>query len=220
MKNEIFGILATLLVLASPVMAYTNIWTNLQTTGGTTIYHDKSYVGGMDWSEGAETTDPCDWIYPPVPRTTGFIDETIFNDGSLSVQQYLESDSPWKLRERKEISASGYMEVFKDVVVWTEDKKIDPQSGKLVNPTQAWVHVESNVFPVGNKPTDWYVLMDEPPAAEGNSYPNQGVFERVWQTDDDISLTQKVGINEYPCNLVIPEPPEPLDPHNPCGFCW
>lgn len=187
----------------------THIWTDITNTGGYTKYAEQTMVGGLDWSEGAQTTDPSDYAYPPTPRMTAYISEGFENDGAVQMTKGVNTPRPWELEEYKMIQGTGNTKIWKHVEAWTEDKKIGCD-GKLVYPTEAWVEVDF----VTPKPfwdaESWYVKMDEPDAhddAVPTTNPQTATFDKFIKTNEDFVFQQKVGINNFPSNYQIPELP-------------
>lgn len=203
------AILLTVFALMTAASA-TDIWTEVYSSGGYTAFEQKVWVGGLDWSEGAKTTDPGDYVYPPVPRMTAYINEGFENTGNIYAFQGMTSNAAWELEMRTDISGEGDTNLFKEVLVWTEDKKVDCQTGKLVYPTEAWVETEFTTPKPFQDAQSWHVVMDEPPAKDDvdQETGNYAVFTKTISTDEDFNYAQKVGVNNFPSDYVVPKIPE------------
>lgn len=197
------------MVLAFTVSADTEIWSNIQNTGGLTEYHEVSVVYGQDWSENAETTHPHDWAFP-VTKATGFVDFALENDnGAVNLQTYIDNPRGFEMVKMEVAGGYGDTNIKKTMVSWTEDKKVGIGTNTLVYPTESWAHVEFSTIELSDI-EDVHFLMDKP--FEGNSG-DASVFNKVISTDMEYSFLGKEGINIYPCTYTIPEAPELADPH-------
>lgn len=217
--KRVISLVAMLLLAIGIANAETDIWSKVQSTGGLTEYTEVTSVGGMDWSEGALTTSPQDYAYPPTPRTTAVVQYSTVNSGELSLQTYVNQPNPWEMVKIEYQQGTGYTEIYKDMYVWTEDKK--EVDGVLLYPTEAWA------MTVFQTPVPFYdeenahFLMDMPPARDDEfQVPgNIGVFNKVIVTTDEYIFEGKEGINIMPCPYDIPDFPEPpvIECVEPCG---
>lgn len=198
MKKAIIGLVMALVMLISLVSAATTIESNVHSDGGVVDYYESTWVGGEDWSEGAETTNPWDYHYPPSKEYTGHVDFGLLTDGSVDLYTYVDQPEPWVMSKMECATGSGNTEIYKEMTVWTEDKKIDPQTGLLVYPTEAWASVSFNA---PNVPfSDYesvYFLMNVPPAQDDvfEVPGNIGMFSKHIYTDNDYSFYGFEGIN-------------------------
>lgn len=190
----------------------TDIWTNIYNTGGYTKYAQMTLIGGPDWSEGAATTEPTDYNREgPTPRYTAAIYEGFENEGDVIMEKGLSTPTAWELEGRVDIFGSGNTLIWKEATVWTEDKKINPCTGKLLYPTQAWIEIEFSTLKPFLDEESWYVLMDTPDAYDekvATSNPQFAGFSKYIQTNENFGFSQKVGINNFPSDYVIPRIPD------------
>ncbi len=213
MKKILAAIIA-LALIGAPALASTHIWTEVHNTGGYTKFAENAQVGGEDWSEGAETTDPDDWNTPS-KRYTANINQGFENKGSVYMIKGVHTPTAWELEEKTELVGSGKTEIWKEVTAWTEDKKVDPETGKLVYPTKAWVEVDFSTPKPFHDAESWFVNMNMPSAHDDDAehgIPDEeeqtAYYGKAIVTDEDFNFLEKVGINNFPCNYQIPEWPE------------
>jgi hypothetical protein len=213
MKSLITALVAICL-LASPVLAWSNIRMTYAGTG-TSYMNELATIGGLDWSEGAGTNSPCDYVYPPVPQDTAYIHEVIINVGGISVAKEVRSTGAWELQEDKEVQGYGFTNIRKDVVWWTEDKKeID---GTLIYPTETNIYAEyaewapipsGGMYPVFTDEVEFHNVADQPPAEDyyDQTY-NTHSFSVGYTTNSDFTFMESVGINkDLRCDLDYPRP--------------
>lgn len=210
-------VLAALCMLAVSVSATSEVWSTVYNDGGYTMYEEVTSVGGDDWSEGARTTFPDDYVNPPVKRYTATVNfKTTNYDGEVSIDTYIAQPQPWEMVKIEEVSGSGNTQISKQMAVWTEDKRIDG-TGKLMYPTEAWARTEFYTPTPFSDVEDAYFYMNEPQARDDVTgvLGNIGVFQKTIRTDDPYNFLGKEGINRYPCTYTIPTPPELPSPHQP-----
>ena len=221
MKSLIAALVAICL-LASPVLAWSNV--RMKYFGsGTSYINEFSDIWGPDWSEGAATTDPSDYNYPPTDVQTAFIHEVVINVGDIYVAKEVRSTGPWELQEDKIAQGDGFTNIRKDVVWWTEDKKVcddvngcyDWQQnyveyGKLFYPTKANIYTafSTEFF---NDVEEIHNVANMPPADDDSTtYPQNGLVNSLskgWTTNDPFMFQESVGINkDLRCDLDYPRP--------------
>lgn len=187
--KKLISVLVSLLAL-TPILASTDIWTQLQTGGGYTKYAEMTSVGGYDWSEQSYVM-------------TGNVFDGFENYGTVFMLKGLSTPSAWNMESLQLLSGMGDTLIWKNVDVWSEDSTIDCCTGKLKYPTEAWVEIDFSTPKPFHTANSWYVLLDEPPAEEHHGY-----FNNYIQTDEVFQYAQKVGINNFPSDYSIPQFPE------------
>jgi len=185
MKGKLGILMALMTLLAVMTVSATDIWTDVYNDGGYTEYTQYTTIGGYDWTEHSY-------------QVTGYIHEELVNDGSFEMHGVLSSYAPWELEEMKTITGTGYTELYKTVVVWTEDSRTS--GGVLRWPTEAWVQVGFSTLTVSDL-TSAYFLMDQPPAG------TLGIFDKTILTNDDYNYFEHVGINTFDCTYEQPQRP-------------
>lgn len=209
--NKIIAAIVALTVVGVPVLATTNIWTNVGNTGGYTSYQEETWIGGYDWSEGSQ-------------QMTGYIMEGFTNDGSIGMTKEIHNDGQWILEEKLAMGGTGDTEIYKHVDVWTEDSTLwenghpdyrNPNGapGELAYPSEVWVEYSFVGFdtPVSDADT-FYAIVTEAPAEQYHAYYNKYI-----ETDEEFNFGEKVGIGDFPSDF---EPrPIPLFPEM-CWFEW
>jgi len=189
--KRILSALVTLVLLASPVMAESNVRSVLYGSGDTEI-NQLSSIGGFDSTQ-------CSM------QVTAFIHEGLKNDGQLYFVNEITTPGSWEMVEEKYIEGTGDTKIKKEVVWWTEDSRV--VDGAMLYPTV------TNIF------TGFYTgtfvdeveihnTADEP--VEDPYNPGQystNYFLKVWDTDDDFTFTEGVGIN-------LPSECSPHEPHS------
>jgi hypothetical protein len=219
--KSLIAALVTICLLAAPVLAWSNVRMEYHGTG-TSYLNEYSDIWGSDWSEGAATTDPSDYNpNGPTDVMTAFIHEVVINVGNIDMAKEVRSTGAWELNEDKQASGTGFTNIRKDVVWWTEDKKVcDDENGcydyennyveygKLFYPTEANIYTAfsteffSDVEEIHN-------VANNPPANDiSATYPQVGLVNSLskgWTTNDPFLFTESVGINkDLRCTLELP----------------
>lgn len=213
-------VLLSLLMLVASVTATetggTEIYSSYYSNGGFSEVREITQVGGLDWSEGAETNDPSDYVYPPVPRYTSYVDFSLrHEEGTFSADTYIDQPNPWEMVKIEEVAGEGHTQLFKTLTAWTEDKK--EVDGYLIYPTEAWVHTEFTTPTPFVEIKDVHFVLNKPEARDDvyGIAGNIAVFSETISTSDQFNFLGKEGVNLYPCTYTIPEPPMPPEPHTP-----
>ena len=207
--KKIISVFAMILVFAVTVSANTEIWSNIQNTGGLTQYREQTWVSGLDWSENAGTTLPSDYGTPEY-QTTAYVDFSLENDnGAVGLSNYIDNPRGFEMVKMEVANGFGDTNIQQTFASWTEDKKVSLVTGNLKYPTESWGRVEFQTDEL-NDLEDVHFLMDKPFEGEQG---DASVFEKIISTDSAYSFMAKQGVNIYPCTYTIPEAPSLADPH-------
>ena len=225
--NKIIAAIVALAVIGAPALAATNVWTEVENTGGYTSYQESTYIGGYDWSEGMN-------------KMTGYVMEGFENEGNIYMNKEIHNDGQWLLEEKLGMHGSGVTEIYKDVMAWTEDTTLYEDSqdpwrfrigvdggpkdepgvdGELAYPSEVWVEYSFFGYdsPMSDEDT-FYAIVKEPPARVGDGMPtNYAYYGKNVQTDETFDFGEKVGIGDFPSDFVhrdVPDFPEM------CWFEW
>lgn len=205
-------ILTALVVLAmvAPVMADTDIRTQISATG-ITDFHEFSAVFGEDWSEGLGNGVPLGSWNPSGPsrEMTGYELFSVWNAGSMGLGKQVTNPNMWEMTMDVEMGGNGETEIGKEVAWWTEDTQLNPD-GTLAYPTLAHIYTYFETA----------TLLDKEelnnnhlfgPAQDYSDYPNvMNFFGKSWSTDDDFQFKQSTGINhDRRCEVNEPYTPKP-----------
>lgn len=192
--KKLLTILVGLLSL-TPILAATNIWTQVENTGGYSSYQEETWIGGYDWSECSQ-------------QMTGYVREGFTNDGEISMNKEVHNDGQWLLEERMTMGGSGDTEIYKYVKAWTEDNRINCCTGKLKYPSEMWVEYSFVDYDTPFTDADtFYAIVDEPPAQHGNEEGNYAFYGKMLETDAEFNFGEKVGIGDFPSDFEGRNPP-------------
>ena len=186
--------------------AETTIWTQVDGYGHTE-YEEQTTTSGWDWSEGMGATysehgwegyNPCG----PTLQTTAFVSEGFVNDGEIHMFEAKTNYGEWQTEGVKYIHGEGDTNLYKYAEFWTEDSRYNDE-GKLWWPSEAWVETDFRTDTLWDAQS-FHAIMDIPKDDESE----HASFYKVIDTDDEFDFAQKVGINNFPSDYVIPEIPE------------
>lgn len=199
MRKIGIGLIALMLLSLTSVLGSTTIWGQISNSGGITEYSEMTSVGGYDWSERAYVT-------------TGVLEFAANNDGQFQLSTYVNQPNSWELEKYETAVGNGETELFKQMVVWTEDTTLwenghpayrnpDGQAGELAYPTEAYV---STMFvtpvPFYDLEEAHYLMKDAPAET------NLGTFTKLIHSNDAFNFEAAQGVNLEPCNFVeMPE---------------
>ena len=203
--KAILSALIVAVLMATPVLATTNIWTQIQSTGYSK-YLEMTSVGGYDYSEHSD-------------QMTANIMQGYENTGTVQFFKGVETPADWILVETTQMAGTGDTFIWKNVDIWTEDTHtIHPEHTVLKYPTEGWVNVYFSTDKPFNDVENWYALVNQPPAQDDNlqQYGTHATFGKMINTDENYQFMQETGINIDPCNFQMPSPPQMPDF---CVFC-
>jgi len=195
--KRILSALVALVLLASPVLAFTDIDVQLYSQG-TTNYAQFATVGGYDSTEHSN-------------QMTASVLEEIYNKGTLVLSKSIDNPSAWNMVESQAVSGSGSTSIEKLVVWWTEDSSLDCY-GNMKWPTVANIYTE---FVTLNPPFVEKIEIHN--TANLNVEDPAGQFSTssfVWDTytTNDFSFVESVGINlPFDCTPERPDLPDMPD---------
>lgn len=199
MKKIGITLLALMILSVASVLGNTEIWGEISNSGGVTEYSEQTSVGGYDWSERAY-------------KTTGVVMFSANNEGQLQLSTYINQPSDWVMEKYESALGNGDTELFKQMVVWTEDTTLwenghpwyrNPSGvpGELAYPTNAWVGtVFQTPVPFYDAESAHFLMKDVPAET------NLGMFSKLIQTNDAFNFNAVQGIGVEPCEPVeMPE---------------
>jgi len=198
--KRILSALVALVLLATPVLAYTDIKMYLNANGETSL-NELVTVSGYDSTERSY-------------QVTAYVQEGVENDESLFVVKQVVNPDPWELVEAKYMSGSGVTEIVKDVGWWTEDSRLDCCSGLMRWPTVANIFVGFYTDTMTDK-EEIHNTANLPVETNLGEYSGSRFLKNI-HTDDDFTYEEGVGINlPFDC---LPKQPVPIEPPH-CLYC-
>jgi len=185
--KAILAALVALVMLAAPVMASTQIWAELTTTGNTN-YLEYTTHGGTNWQRVGDT-EQGNW-YVDTPSTVPhlWVTEGFTNVGSIHMDKYVNAPAEWNLQEYKSIMGSGDTTINKEVL-WTTNTRSVDENGLLGHPTQMKIDV-TFATPVPFYDYESVNAITNIPPAQTLQY-----FGKTIITNDMFQFTQRIGDN-------------------------
>jgi len=101
---------------------------------GTTSFYEWAEIGGQNWQKeggGWHVEEPLTDVI------TAYIEETINNNGEMTITKILSSKGDWNLEEVKWADGKGDIEITKNVGFWTNTIDPDP-----ADKTELWITQE------------------------------------------------------------------------------
>jgi hypothetical protein len=182
--KAILSALMAICLIATPVLAWSNIRTYYSASGFSYL-NEYTSIAGYDYSEQSI-------------KDTAFVHEVVINNGDITLGSEIRTTGAWELQEDKQIQGDGFTNIRKDVVWWTEDPT--ENNGELIYPTKANIYTlfQTETF---TDATEIHSIANQPPAETEN------VFSRGWTTNEAFQFTESVGINkDLRCDLELPRP--------------
>lgn len=192
---------------------------------GATYFQESDVIGGLNWQR---TSSGGGWVIPtPTDIGTGYIKETVVNDGEFELHKDKYSAGDYHLDEYKEISGSGRTSIDK-VVSWWTNSPVEFQEPKDLTDVQIEIEFDSDptyfydeLYSVDSGAYPMHVSMDiskereeaayapmpsfDDPFPVGKEviyYGSENAYGSFIDTDEDFNYTEWVVINPLWTNVV------------------